>query len=249
MLLSLGPELLLAALMFCGAVLYSSVGHAGASVYLALMALFGLPMAVMRPTALALNILVASIVAFRFHRAGYLSIRKLWPFVLGSIPAAFVGGYLHLPGAYYRPLVGVVLLIASAKLLWPGERHLGEGDKDPPVWLALLVGGGIGLLSGLTGTGGGIFLSPVLLLAGWSSVRGASAVASVFILCNSISGLAGNYASVQILPPDILLFAGAVLAGALVGSRLGIARFTNVAILRALGVVLLIAGIKLIGIY
>jgi uncharacterized membrane protein YfcA len=244
----LSAELLLAACMFVGAVLYTSVGHAGASAYIALMALFGVAAPVMRPTALALNILVASFTSFRYLRAGLFRWRTLWPFLIGSVPFALLGGAIQIPGAYYRPIVGVVLLIGAARLLWPGELRSNLAPRDPPVWLGLVCGAGIGLLSGLTGTGGGIFLSPLLLFAGWSGTRTASGVAAAFILCNSIAGLLGNVAIVQSLPADLPLYAVAVLLGATIGTTLGI-RFAVPLILKALGLVLVVAGLKLIGIY
>ena len=192
-------DLLLALCMAVGAALYSSVGHAGASAYLALMALFGIPPATMRPTALVLNIIVASFGSVRFIRAGLFRWRTLWPFLLGALPFA-------------------------------------------------LLGAGIGLLSGLTGTGGGIFLSPLLLFMAWSAPKPTSGVASLFILFNSTAGLLGNLASVQQLPANLPIFAGAVLAGALVGTTLGI-RVQAPIILKALGVVLVVAGMKLLGLY
>ena len=237
-------DLLLAACMFLGAVLYTSVGHAGASSYLALMALFGLPPAVMRPTALVLNILVASLTSFRYVRAGLFRWRVLWPFLLGAAPFALFGGSLQVPGEIYRPLVGAVLWISAARLLWPKEIRAVTDPHDPPIALAIPIGAGIGLLSGLTGTGGGIFLSPILLFLGWSNPKVASGVAAVFILCNSAAGLSGNFASVQALPATLPLFAGSVLAGALVGTTLGI-RFNATLILKALGLVLIVAGFKL----
>ena len=139
--------------MFLAAMLYSSVGHAVVR-HLALMALFSIPAAVMRPTALALNILVASIVSARFALAGLFRWRVLWPFLIGAVPLAFFGGSIHLPGNLYRPIVGVVLLVAAARLLLPQKLHLQE-TVDPPVIPAILAGGAIGFLSGLTGTGGG----------------------------------------------------------------------------------------------
>lgn len=237
-------DLLLAACMFLGAVLYTSVGHAGASSYLALMALFGLPPAVMRPTALVLNILAASLTSFRYVRAGLFRWRVLWPFLVGAAPFAFFGGSLQVPGEIYRPLVGAVLWISAARLLWPREIRAVTDPHDPPIVVGILIGAGVGFLSGLTGTGGGIFLSPVLLFLGWSSPKVASGVAAVFILSNSIAGLSGNIASVQALPPSLPLFAASVLAGALVGTTLGI-RFNAAVIVKALGVVLVVAGFKL----
>ena len=240
------PDYALAAAMFVGAALYSSVGHAGASAYLALMALFGVPQAVMRPTALVLNVLVASFTALRYRHAGLFRWRTLWPFLAGALPFAFLGGSITLPGDFYRPLVGMVLLLAAARLLWPKAIAPREEVRDPPIALGIVIGAGIGLLSGLTGTGGGIFLSPVLLFLGWSHPKTASGVAAAFILCNSAAGLAGNFASVQSLPPQLPLFALSVLAGAVVGTSAGI-RFSSPAILKALGVVLVVAGLKLLG--
>src|SRR5437660_8135710 len=186
--------------MFLGAALYTSVGHAGASAYIAIMALFGFAPAVMRPTALVLNILVAAFTSFRYVRAGMFRWRVLWPVLIGAMPAAFIGGAIQLPGHYYRPLVGIVLFVAAARLLWPKELPAAATPKDPPIVPGILSGAVIGLLSGLTGTGGGIFLSPIILFLGWSGARLSSGVAAVFILCNSMAGLAGNLTILQSLP-------------------------------------------------
>lgn len=241
-------DFLLAACMFLGAVLYTSVGHAGASAYLALMALFGLPPGVMRPTALVMNILVASFTSLRYLKAGLFRWRALWPFLIGAMPFAVMGGALQLPGNVYKPVVGVILWIAAARMLWPREITAAAETSDPPVALAALIGAGIGILSGLTGTGGGIFLSPVLLFLGWANPKIASGVAAVFILCNSIAGLSGNIASVQELPSSLPLYAGSALAGAVVGTTLGI-KFETALIMKALGLVLIIAGFKLMGFF
>jgi uncharacterized protein len=248
MLATLNSELLLAACMFMGAVLYSSVGHGGASAYIALMALFGVAPAVMRPTALVLNIIVTAFTSWRYFRAGMFRWRTLWPFLAGAVPFAFLGGTIQLPGEYYRPLLGVVLLISATRMVWPSDMKATQEWHDPPVWIGVLCGAAIGFLSGLTGTGGGIFLSPLLIFLAWSSPKPASGVVAVFILCNSAAGLLGNFAAVQRLPADLPLFACAVLLGALVGSTLGIKLATPL-ILRALGVVLVIAGLKLLGLY
>lgn len=243
-------ELLLAFCLFLGAALYTTVGHAGASAYIAIMALFGVAPGVMRPTALVLNILVSAYASWRYVGAGLFRWRTLWPVLIGAIPMAFVGGSIQLPGHYYRPLVGVVLLVAAARLAWPSRIRIEErAIVDLPVGWGVMAGLGIGLLSGLTGTGGGIFLSPLILFMGWSDVRTASGVAAVFILCNSIAGLLGNITSVHALPSDLPLLAAAALSGAVVGTVLGISRFANAAILKALGLVLAIAGLKMIGVY
>jgi hypothetical protein len=245
---SLTSELMLAACMLVGAALYTSVGHAGASAYLALMALFGLPATVMRPTALFLNIIVALFASLRFAHAGLFRWRTLWPFLIGAIPFAVLGGSITVPSQAYRPLLGFVLLIAGVRLLWPGEAKAGSVWRDPPILPSVVSGAGIGLLSGLTGTGGGIFLSPLLVILAWSETKVASGVVAMFILANSAAGLLGNIASVQQLPSELPLFAGAVLIGAFIGTTLGI-RLAQPTILRALGVVVLFAGAKLIGVH
>ncbi len=242
-------DLLLALCMAIGAALFTSVGHGGASAYIALMALFGLPPAVIKPTALALNIFVTSFSSVRFYRAGLFRWRTLWPVLIGAIPLAFVGGGIHLPGNFYKPLVGVILLIAAVRLIMPQELKSNLSPTDIPVPAGIACGACIGFLAGLTGTGGGIFLSPILLLMGWSETRTASGVTSVFILCNSLAGLAGNYASLGALPAQLGLFVPAVLIGAAFGTKLGISTLAKRGILRALGVVLIIAGFKLIGLY
>ena len=192
--------------------------------------------------------MVASFTSYRYLRASLFRWRTLWPFLIGAVPFAFVGGAIQLPGAYYRPIVGIVLLLGAARLLWPTELTTNKEPKDPPIWAGIVGGAAIGLLSGLTGTGGGIFLSPLLLFVGWSATKPASGIAAVFILCNSVAGLLGNLAIVKALPPDLPIYAIAVLLGAIAGTTFGI-RFATPAILKALGLVLLIAGLKLIGVY
>lgn len=239
--------LMLAGLMLLGAMFYASVGHAGASAYIAAMALFGLAPAVMKPTALTLNILVASLATYRLHRAGLIHPRALGPLVLGSIPLAFIGGGIPLPAHWYRGLVGVILLIAAARLFFQprdekhGERH---APASVPFLPGLLTGCAIGLLSGLTGTGGGIFLSPLLLFFGWAGARQASGIAAPFILVNSLAGLAGNYLSLRMLPAELPWFLIAVLIGALIGTQLGIRVLSPVLIQRVLALVLVVAGLK-----
>ena len=241
-------ELALAACMMIGAMLYSSVGHAGASAYIALMALFGVPAAVMRPTALVLNIIVASFASVRFARAGLFRWRTLWPFLLGALPFAFLGGSIPLPGEYYRPLLGAVLFVSALRLLWGKDFSAAAEWRDPPVAAGVACGAVIGLLAGLTGTGGGIFLSPLLIFLAWSAPKPASGVAAVFILCNSVAGLLGNLTQLESLPAALPLYAFAVLSGGLIGTTLGI-RLTAPVVLRTLGVVLVVASAKLVGVY
>jgi uncharacterized membrane protein YfcA len=229
--------------IFIVAVLYSSVGHGGASGYLAVMAFLGVMPEVTRPTALVLNLFVASIGTYQFWRAGYFSWRTFWPFAATSIPSAFVGGMIHLPTNVYKIVLGVVLILAAARLAW---KFTSDDDvKQPNIFIALLIGAVIGLLSGLVGVGGGIFLTPVLLLAGWAETKTAAGVSALFILVNSISGLAGNYTQLATLPPNVWLWIAAAVVGGIVGSTLGAKRFDSLTLRRVLAVVLLFAGVKL----
>ena len=242
----MNDPLLLAVLFLAAAILYGSVGHAGASAYLAAMALVGTAPEVMKPTALILNIAVAGIVTTRFWRAGFVRARAILPFLAGSVPAAFLGGALTLPGAVYRPLIGVVLLVAAARFGWTAGRPREEYAPRAPLPAAVGSGAGIGLLAGLTGTGGGIFLTPLMLAAGWAGTRFAAGTSAAFILANSISGLAGNLGSVGKVPTAIPLWLGAVVIGGVIGSELGSRRMPAPWIRRALAAVLLVAGLKLI---
>jgi uncharacterized membrane protein YfcA len=238
--------LILAGLFLVAAVLYGMVGHAGASAYLAIMALLSVTPAVMRPTALVLNILVASIVSLRFGRAGFVKPIAALPFLIGSIPAAYVGGAITLPAEIYRPLVGVVLIFAAARFAITAARAGEEFAPRPPVVAAVISGAMIGLLAGLTGTGGGIFLTPLMLAAGWAGTRFAAGTSAIFILSNSIAGLAGNIASVGNVPDAIPIWLAAVAVGGIIGSELGSRRLPAPWLRRGLALVLLVAGLKLV---
>lgn len=236
---------LLAALVLGVALLYSSVGHGGASGYLAIMALVGVAPAVMRPTALALNVLVAGLATWSFARSGFFSWRLFWPFAATSIPLAAIGGALALPDPVYKRLVGAALLIAAAHLFHTAATAPEPGVRPPRAWAALAIGAALGLLSGLTGVGGGIFLSPLVLAAGWAGARETAAVSAAFILVNSIAGLAGFAGARGDLPgTDIAMLAVAAGFGGAVGSRLGSRRLARPTIRRVLAFVLVLAGVK-----
>src|SRR5436190_9521426 len=226
------------------AFLYSSVGHAGASGYIATMTLFGLAPIVIRPTALVLNILVASIGAFQFWRAGHFSWKLFWPFALLSIPAAYIGGYLQPSAAFLRILIGIVLLFSAARLVVRGSDPPQTFPPSRPV--AISVGASLGFLAGLTGTGGGIFLTPLLLFCRWAHIRQAAAVSALFIWVNSIAGLVGYFTKIHSIPSLGLVLAAAAVVGGIIGSNLGSKRFAVRVISLFLATVLLIAGIKLI---
>lgn len=237
----------LATLIFIATVIYTAAGQAGASSYIAAMALFGVTPDVMKPTALTLNIAVAALSTMRLQQAGLVAWRWLVPLLAGSIPLAFVGGAIDLPDLAYRLLVGVVLLTAAGKLLFDARKTTDAAVnalQPPPLLQALLVGAAIGLLSGLTGTGGGIFLAPLVLFLGWATPRQTLGVTAPFILLNSTAGLLGNIASVRSLPEHLPALLAAALAGALLGTQLGIRWLSAKAIQRILGLVLIVASIK-----
>lgn len=236
----------IAALFLVGAALYASVGHGGASSYLAVMGLFSLSPEVMKPTALALNILVAAVATVKFYRAGLFRWNLFWPFAVVSIPAAFVGGATVLPARWYKVLVGIVLLYAAVWMYRSSLKPSTRQPHSPPIWAALVSGLVIGFLSGLTGVGGGIFLSPLLLYMGWSETRATSAVAAPFILVNSISGLLGHLSSVARLPPNLPIWAVAVVLGGWIGASYGARRAPTPVLRRLLSAVLIVAGLKLV---
>jgi len=239
--------LAIAVLIFVVALLYSTVGHAGASGYLAAMALFGVAPFVMKPTALTLNIIVALIGTVRFYRAGFFSWRTFWPLAVTSIPAAFVGGALTLPVPIYKSIVGIVLLYSAVRLFLSARVAVKKENATlVPIWIALCLGAAIGLLSGLTGVGGGIFLSPVLLLMHWTTTKETSGVAVAFILVNSVAGLLGNVSALSYVANDITYWAPAALIGGWIGTELGTRVLPIAGIRRWLSVVLVLAGLKLI---
>lgn len=236
----------LALLFAISAALYSSVGHGGASAYIAAMALFSVAPETMKPTALALNLLVAGFGAWRYWSRGLSNGKLVLAFALTATPAAFLGGSIHLPAIYYKPLVGVLLWLAAARLLWQPTALAFRAVTPPALWITLPAGAVLGLLAGLTGTGGGIFLSPLIILMHWEEPRKTSGVAAAFIFLNSAAGLAGNAAAVGHLPSELPLFLGAAGAGALLGTWLGADRLPRAWLLRTLGLVLAIAGAKLL---
>jgi len=230
--------------IFIIAVLYSSVGHAGASGYIAVMSLFSLAPEIIKPAALTLNIFVASITFLQFYRAGHFRWALFWPFIILSIPMAFLGGYLNLPTQVFNMVIGVILLFSAARFIF--DLRPDTPKVAPAIPAATASGGGIGLLAGLTGTGGGIFLTPLLLMMRWATAKHAAAVSALFILFNSVSGLAGNITATLSLPLFALPIVIAAVAGGSIGSWMGSRRIGHIAIKRLLATVLLIAGMKLV---
>ncbi len=237
------PPNLLIPMVASIAFLYSSIGFGGATGYLAAMSLFSLSPQLMASTALSLNIFVASIAFISYWRAGHLKGKLLWPFLITSIPAAFAGGYMKLSNeAYFVLLYSILTLVMVRMLFFSNGKEKDEFlERDFPLWAALLAGLAIGLLSGMVGIGGGVFLSPLIILARWGSPKNASATSAAFIVLNSISGLVGRLLGANfvfgtfgatLLPVGIL----AALAGSLLGARY----FSSIVIRRLLGLVMLI---------
>lgn len=237
---------LLALLIFLAATLYASVGHAGASGYLAAMALFGMAPLEMKPAALTLNILVATIAVVKYLRAGRFSWPIFWPFALASVPFAFMGGLIVLPGAYYKPIIGLVLLYAAIRFV-SDARKPDYAIKTPSMPIVLVSGAGLGFLSGLVGVGGGIFLSPLLIALQWEEVKKVSGIAAAFIFVNSVAGLLGFISTeTPHLPDGLAVWAIAAVVGGYIGAEYGSRRLGSPAIKRLLSMVLLVAGVKMI---
>lgn len=233
------------ALSLCAiAILYSSVGHAGASGYIAVLSLFGVAPTAIRPIALILNIAVAAIASWHFYKAGYFSFALYWRFALFAIPLSLVGGYISLPVFYLKVAIGVILVFSALRFFFEPKEY--PSVRPPATPVTLTVGSGLGLLSGLTGTGGGIFLTPLMIFCRWAFAKNAAGISAVFILTNSIAGLAGNFGKSAMVPSGVWYYLPAVFFGGFVGSRLGARRLNQETVKRMLAVVLLIAGAKLI---
>jgi uncharacterized membrane protein YfcA len=235
------------------ALLYASVGHAGATGYIAVMALFGLPAATIRPTALVLNVIVATIATVQFARAGHFQPRLFWPLAVASVPCAFIGGAIDLPTTALEMLLGAVLLVSAGRIVVELVRHdpAGAAAAPPPAVAAapmLLagLGGAIGLLSGLTGVGGGVFLTPALLAMAAAPVKGIAAVTAAFILVNSLAGLAGGMVAGRLPPAAGLPMIAAAVIGGAVGSHLGAFMLPPRALRLLMAGVLLVASGKLL---
>ena len=239
--------LLLLPLILIVAFLYSSVGHGGASGYLAVMALVLTALAPreLSTTALLLNLVVAGVASLAYWRAGHFLPRLLLPFIVTSIPAAFLGGRLHIPATTYGFLLAGALVFAAVRLALPTPTSSGT-TRTVPFGMALLIGAGIGLLSGIVGVGGGIFLSPLLVLFRWADPKQTAATSAPFIWINSLSGFLGRLAAGTLATGPVLLLVAPAFVGGFLGSWLGASRFSGLVIRRLLASVLAIAALKLV---
>jgi uncharacterized protein len=239
------PDLGFVFLLFLAACLYTSVGHAGGSGYLAIMALYNIAPETMRPAALMLNIIAAIPTVWQFHEAGHFDRRLFFALAIGSVPLAFFGSPFQLPYALFRWIVASALLLAAIRLVI-ANRRVTQTIKKMPIWLGPIVGAPIGLLAGLTGIGGGVYLTPILLFANWAEPKKAAGVSAAFILVNSLAGATGQFPKIIKLGPDVPIWAIVVLMGALIGSRLGSTMIAITWLRRLLAIVLIFATIKLI---
>ncbi|OGH95894.1 MAG: hypothetical protein A2039_03205 [Candidatus Melainabacteria bacterium GWA2_34_9] len=237
-----------AILFFLIATLYSSVGHAGASGYLAVMSFMSFSSVIIKPTSLILNILVSLVASYKYISAKYYKWEIFWPFAITSMPFAFIGGYLNIDEKIFKIIAGIFLIISSILLIL--RRYIIKNSnniKKMPKLAALIIGAAIGFFSGIIGVGGGIFLSPILILLCWSSAREASGVAAIFILLNSITALLGKIYAVGEIPALLLGFSvPSVVIGGIIGATLGTKVIDKNAILTILSIILILAGIKML---
>ncbi len=238
-------EILFFGLVFLMAILYSSVGHGGASGYLALMAIFGFSPEFMRPSALILNIFVSSIAFFSYYRNGHFRLNLLLPFILTSVPFAFLGGLITLNPKTYKVILGIFLILAIARMVYRPKNQTNEINTINK-YTAYIIGTFLGFFSGLIGIGGGIILSPIIILLKWGTMKETSAVSAAFILVNSISGLFGQFSQGIQLAPEIGTMLAAAILGGLIGSYMGSYKITDKALKYALSVVLTFASYKLL---
>jgi uncharacterized membrane protein YfcA len=236
--------LLILPLLFVTALLYSSVGHGGASGYLACMALVGISPLLMRPSALILNLFVSGIAFVSFYKAGFFRWRLLWPFAITSVPASYIGARLDINPTVYKIILGICLIIAVARILYKSKDS--ETLRNLNISFALILGLILGLISGMIGIGGGIILSPLLIVFRWAPVKEASAVSAIFIFLNSLSGLVGLFQKGFSFEPKIAVWITVAVIGGIIGSYLGSRKFSITGLKYVLASVLCFAAFKLL---
>ncbi|MCX2492417.1 sulfite exporter TauE/SafE family protein [Pedobacter sp. PF22-3] len=232
-------------LLFIVAFLYASVGHGGASGYLALMAIFAISPVIMKPTALLLNLFVSSTSFIQFYRGGHFKWKTFWPFALASIPLSFVGGLMAIESSIYKKILGLLLLIPVIRFFF--FKNTDPKDFKPSnIPLSLTIGGAIGLLSGMIGIGGGIILSPILLLLKWTDQKQTAAISASFIFVNSIAGLGGQLIKGFEFNGHMLGYVGVAFVGGICGAYFGALKFPQTVLKNVLAFVLALAAYKLV---
>lgn len=241
----MSSDILFYILLFLVALMYSSVGHGGASGYLALMAFFSFPSETMRSTALLLNIFVSFTAFVQYYLGGHFRWKLFLPFAIASVPAAFIGGLILMDAKWYKLILGILLLFSVARLVGFKAR-IDKTKKEQSLVLSLIIGFAIGLISGMIGIGGGIILSPVILLLHWASMKQTAAVSALFILVNSISGITGVFTQGFLFRPDMALMIATAFTGGLLGSYWGAMKVDNWQLKKLLAIVLVMASVKLL---
>jgi len=241
----MNPDIFIALCLLTVGFLYASVGHGGASGYIAIFSLFGIAVSTYKPLVLVMNIIIAGIAFVQFYRAGYFKWKLCWPFLITSIPAAFIGSAIAVQSHLYNLLLGLALLFPVVRLFGLIQYHQKE-MKVIRMVPALLVGGIVGLLSGMLNIGGGIFLSPVLILAGWATPKQSAAVSALFIVCNSAAGLIGGKPANYIFNQSSFIWFAAAVTGGIIGAYMGSKKYPQKAVQYVLASVLVIASAKLI---
>jgi uncharacterized membrane protein YfcA len=246
--LSVPVIILICSLFFLVAFLYSTVGHGGASGYLAVLSLFAFPTDEMASTALLLNIIVAGVAFYYYYRCGFFSTKLTIPFLITSIPLALIGGMIHIPKQIYGLLLTIALIAAAFRLILKFESDVDEKLKYilPSMRIALPIGGVVGFISGVVGVGGGIFLSPIILLLKWANPKYTATASALFIVVNSVAGITGRIIDGRFSTATLLPFLVAAILGGFVGSMWGSRKFSNITLRRLLGIVLIIAAVKLL---
>ena len=232
-------------LLFLVAFLYSSVGHGGASGYLALMAIFSITPEVMKPTALLLNLFVSLTSFIQFYRGKHFNWKVFLQFAITSVPMAYLGGRMALTDDIYKKILGILLLIPIIRFLFFANIKV-EELKKPNFYLSLIIGAAIGFLSGLIGIGGGIILSPVLLLLKWSDMKQTAAISALFIFVNSLSGLAGQLQKGINFSTDMYGYVAVAFVGGICGAYFGSLKLKSNVLQQLLAIVLIIASYKLL---
>lgn len=241
----MNPDIFIALCLLTVGFLYASVGHGGASGYIAIFSLFGITVITYKPLVLVMNIMIAGIAFVQFYRAGYFKWKLCWPFLITSIPAAFIGSAIAVQNHVYNLLLGLALLFPVVRLFGLIQYQKKE-IKIIKLVPALFIGGVIGLLSGMLNIGGGIFLSPVLILAGWATPKQSAAVSALFIVCNSAAGLLGGKPANYVLNQSSFIWFVAAVTGGIIGAYMGSKKYPQKAVQYVLASVLIIASAKLI---
>lgn len=233
-------------LLFIVAFFYSSVGHGGASGYIAVLSLMGASAALIKPSALLLNIFVAGIAFYHYSRNGHFRWKLFYPFALLSVPMAYLGSFIVLNATLYKQILGACLIIAVLRIIGVFNKKVEQPAGQIPIVMGILIGGALGLFSGMIGIGGGIILSPLILLFNWGTLKESAAVSALFIVVNSFAGLLGLWKQGIAFSPEFILWLSIAIAGGFIGSYWGSKRAENVVLKRVLAAVLLVAAVKLI---